>query len=119
MNSLVAFEDPIFKKTLKKALKIVIDTMFRSENDEEYREILNSRFSDVIDRANGLMTTAICAKDTEDEDFPYYYAVVDAKSFGKYLIPTYKSVPDPVQPDPVQPDPVQTDPVQTDSALPA
>ena len=89
MNSFVAFEDPIFKKTLKQALKIVVDTMFRSD-DEKYREIISSRFSDVIDRANGLMTTAICAKDTEDENFPYYYAVVDAKSFGKYLIPTHK-----------------------------
>ena len=89
MNSLNAFEDPIFKKTLKKALNIVIDTMFRSD-DEKYREILSSRFSDVIDRANHFMTTAICAEDTEDESFPYYYAVVDAKSFGKYLIPTHK-----------------------------
>ena len=109
MNSLVAFNNPNFKNTLKNALNIVIDTMFRSD-DEEYREILSSRFSDVIDRANHFMTTAICDKDVEDAEFPYYYAVVDAKSFGKYLIPTYKSVPDPAQPDPVQPDPTLPDP---------
>ena len=34
-----------------------------------------------------------CNKDTENvdsESVHYYFAVVDAKSFGKFLIPTYK-----------------------------
>ena len=35
----------------------------------------------------------ICNKDTENidsESVQYYFAVVDAKSFGKFLIPTYR-----------------------------
>jgi len=87
---LAAFKDPIFKETVKEALNKIIDTMFRNEQDEDYRKILSLRFSEVIDRPNDVMTTAICAEDTEDEQFPYYYAVIDAKSFGKYLIPTHK-----------------------------
>ena len=90
VDDLVAFNNPNFENTLKKALNILIDTMFRSENDDKYRQILSDRFSDMINQANAPMITAICDKDVEDAEFPYYFAVVDAKSFGKYLIPTHK-----------------------------
>ena len=44
----------------------------------------------MINTANQLSITQTCDGTTKDDTFPYYYAVVNAKSFGKYLIPTYK-----------------------------
>ena len=46
----------------------------------------------MIEKTSEVSIAVACKGDTEDEKFPYYYAVVDAKSFGKYLIPTYKPV---------------------------
>ena len=75
------------------ALNIVIDTIFEQEQIE-YRTTLSTRFLDMINKAADISTTQKCEADTEDDVVPYYYAVVDTKSFGKYLIPTYKPVPD-------------------------
>ena len=73
------------------ALNIVIDTIFEQEQ-LEYRTTLSTRFIDMINKAADISTTQKCVADTEDDQVPNYYAVVDTKSFGKYLIPTYKPV---------------------------
>ena len=96
--TLGVFQETLFQNTLLNALFIVIDTIYRKENEEEHRMVLKSRFESVIENTNEFSTTDDCAGDTEDDTIPYYYAVVDAKSFGKYLIPTYKPVPIEVQP---------------------
>lgn len=90
------FKEILFKKTLINALNIVIDTIFAQEQIV-YRTTLSSRFLDMIERAAAdFTTTQKCEAETENDNVPYYYAVVDAKSFGKYLIPTYKPVYKPV-----------------------
>ena len=90
--NLGVFQETLFKNTLIDALGIVIDTILSKENDGEFREKLKSRFLSVIENTKEFSTGEACEGDTEDDKFPYYYAVVDAKSFGKYLIPTYKPV---------------------------
>ena len=66
------------------AVEIVINTIFEGED----RNQLNDKFSDMIQNTDtdDQFSTTECNKDT-DKEFPYY-VVVDAKSFGKYLIPT-------------------------------
>ena len=91
------FKQPLFKNTLINALDIVIDTIFV---DEEHRTKLRSRFLNMIEKTSEVSIAVACKGDTEDEKFPYYYAVVDAKSFGKYFIPTYKPVPSEDTPSP-------------------
>ena len=96
--TLGVFQETLFQNTLLNAIYSVIDTILSEENDGEFREKLKSRFLSVIENTNEFSTGEACEGDTEDDKFPYYYAVVDAKSFGKYLIPTYKPVPIEVQP---------------------
>ena len=100
------FQETLFKNTLLNALDTVIDTISWEKNEErrkEYREELKSRFSNMINETSEISTGDTeddsCEGDTED-DIPYYYAVVDAKSFGKYLIPTYKPLQRPVETSP-------------------
>ena len=90
--TLGVFQETLFQNTLLNAIYSVIDTILSEENDGEFREKLKSRFLSVIENTNEFSTGEACEGDTEDDKFPYYYAVVDAKSFGKYLIPTYKPV---------------------------
>ena len=90
--NLGVFQETLFQNTLLNALDIVIDTILRKENEEEYRKELKLRFSNMIKKTSEMSTGEACEGDTEDDKFPYYYAVVDAKSFGKYLIPTYKPI---------------------------
>ena len=84
------FQETLFQNTLLNAIYSVIDTILSKENDGEFREKLKSRFLSMIEKTSEISPAEACVGDTEDDKFPYYYAVVDAKSFGKYLIPTYK-----------------------------
>ena len=85
------------------ALNSVIDTILRKEDEEQYRRELKSRFSIMVKKTSETSPAVACKGDTEDNNFRYYYAVVDAKSFGKYLIPTYKPVQRPSEDSPSSP----------------
>ena len=92
------FDNTVFRDTVLNALDIVINAIFEKDNEDKHRKEQKSRFEHIITHEvdfNAFMytpnaNTTICEKDTEDAAIPYYYAVVDAKSFGKFLIPTYK-----------------------------
>lgn len=86
-SNLNVFNQFIFNNTLVNAFDTAIDTITK---DDDYRKELKSRFLSMINTANQLSITQTCDGTTKDDTFPYYYAVVNAKSFGKYLIPTYK-----------------------------
>ena len=89
------FDNTVFRDTVLNALDIVINAIFEKENEEKDRKEQKSRFKHIITHevyVNAIdANTTVCEKDTEDASIPYYYAVVDAKSFGKFLIPTYKT----------------------------
>ena len=89
------FDNTVFRDTVLNALDIVINAIFEKDNEDKDRKEQKSRFEHIIthevDFNANYANTTVCEKDTEDAAIPYYYAVVDAKSFGKFLIPTYKN----------------------------
>ena len=89
------FDNTVFRDTVLNALDIVINAIFEKDNEDKHRKEQKSRFEHIIthevDFNANYANTTVCEKDTEDAAIPYYYAVVDAKSFGKFLIPTYNT----------------------------